>query len=327
MTTPHPSRRQVLGAIGAAVAASTIGTAGAQQRNDTMTIIVPFGPGGATDIVARMVATQLQTRLGHPVIVDYKPGANGVVALAYLKRQAPDGKTLMIVPGVYSSAPATNPKINNYNPATDYTPIARMVNTAAALAASSKFAPKTLDDILAYAKANPGKVKVGTTGIGANDHLIPFRMARRIGTEFNFIHYKGSAPAIQDLMSGEIDIKIDSVASLKAALDSGRVRHVAMVNAGGTSITPQSKSIAETLPGIGIASYFGMIGPAGMAPQMVEQLRREIISIVKMEELQPRFRQLAIDVAPMGPAEFSAYMTNHYKETVEVVKEAGIKLE
>lgn len=319
-----PSRRRHLRTLAGLAAAGVAAPLFAQGR--TTTIVVPFGPGGATDITARMLAEHLPGKIGNPVIVDYKPGANTAIAMAHVRSKAPDGTTLLIVPGVFSSSPATNPKVNNYDPAKDFTPIARLVNTTAVLCASSKFAPNTLDEIMAYAKSKPGILKVGTTGMGANDHLIPFRMARRVGTEVNFIHYKGAAPAIQDLMSGEIDVKIDSVASFRAALETGRVKPICMINAGGQSITPSQKSLQEQM-GIGIHSYFGMVGPVGMPPPLVDRLSKALQEIVQMQELQPRWQQLGIEIAPLGPAEFAAYMTAHLNETRQVVKEANLPLE
>lgn len=323
----HPtlaSRRHHLRTLAGLAAAGVAAPLFAQQR--TTTIIVPFGPGGATDITARMLAEHLPAKIGNPVIVDYKPGANTAIAMGYVRTKAPDGGTLLIVPGAFSSSPATNPKVNNYDPVKDFSPIARLVNTAAVLCASSKFAPSTLDEVMAYAKAKPGMLKVATTGMGANDHLIPFRMARRAGTEVNFIHYKGSAPAIQDLMAGEVDVKIDSVASFRAALDTGRIKPVCMINAGGQSITPQQKSLQEQM-GIAIHSYFGMVGPGGMPAPLVERLSTAMLEIIQLPQLQPRFQQLGMDLAPLGPAEFAAYMTAHLKETREVVKEANLPLE
>ncbi|RYG24161.1 MAG: hypothetical protein EON93_23275, partial [Burkholderiales bacterium] len=180
--------------------------------------------------------------------------------------------------------------------------------------------------VMAYAKAKPGELKVGTTGMGANDHLIPFRMARKVGTEMNFIHYKGSANAIQDLMSGEIDMKIDSIASFRAALDTGRIKPVCMINAGGQTLTPSQKSLQEQM-GITIHSYFGMVGPMGMPPALTQRLSTALLEIVQMQELQPRFQQLGIDIAPLGSSEFARYMTAHLNETREVVKEANLPLE
>jgi tripartite-type tricarboxylate transporter receptor subunit TctC len=318
------SRRQHLRSLAGMAAASLAAPVFAQSR--TTTIVVPFGPGGATDITARMMAEHLPGKIGNPVIVDYKPGANTAIAMAYVRNKAPDGTTLLIVPGAFSSSPATNPKVNNYDPAKDFSPIARLVNTAAVLCASSKSGLGTLDEIMAYAKAKPGMLKVGTTGMGANDHLIPFRMARRVGTDVNFIHYKGSAQAIQDLMSGEIDVKIDSVASFRAALETNRIKPVCMINAGGQTITPNQKSLQEAM-GITIHSYFGIVGPAGMPAPMVNSLSKALLEIVQMQELQPRFQQLGIDIAPLGPADFASYMTAHLNETRQVVKEANLPLE
>lgn len=186
---PDPRGARTCARSPASAASAVAAPLFAQGR--TTTIVVPFGPGGATDITARLLARHLPTRIGNPVIVEYKPGANTTIAIAHVRKQAPDGTTLFIVPGAFSSSPATNPKINNYNPATDFTPIARLVNTAAVLCAT-KFAPNSLDKVMAYAKAKPGMLKVGTTGMGANDHLIPFRMARKVGTNMQLHPLQGS---------------------------------------------------------------------------------------------------------------------------------------
>lgn len=319
------SRRKHLQTL-AGFAAAGLGAPLFAQGRGTTTIIVPFGTGGATDITARLIAQYLPERIGNPVVIDYKPGGNGAIAVAYLRTKPADGSTLLIVPGSFSSLPATNPKVNNYNPVSDFSPIARLVNTPVALFASAKFAPNTLDEVLAYAKANPGMLRVGNTGIGTNDHLIAFRMAKQIGTEFNFIQYKGSAPALQDLMSGEIDVRIDSVASARAPLETGRIKAICMLNAGGFTLTPGRKSVQEQM-GITIHSYFGMVGPAGMPAATVNSFSKAMTDIIQMPDLQPRLQQLYLDPAPLGPAEFAAYMTAHLNETRQVVKDAKLPLE
>ncbi len=319
------TRRQHLKTL-AGLAASAMAVP-ARSVPRTTTIIVPYGPGGSTDIICRMVAEHLPSRIGNQVVVDYKPGANASIGANFVRNKPPDGSFLLIVPGPFSSSPATNPRVNNYNPVTDFTPLARVVNTAVVLCGSTKFAPKTLEEVIAYARANPGQLKVGTTGIGANDHLVPFRVAQRTNTSFNFIHYKGAAQAIQDLMSGEIDVKIDSVASFKAALQTGRIRPICMINAGGHNLVPDQKAMNEQLPGIGIHSYVGFVGPAGMSRALVDKFSKAFVEIAQLEELKPRFRELGIDPAPLGPTDFAAYITSHLEETRQVVKDAKLPVD
>lgn len=313
--------RQVAGLSAVAVACPLM------AQGHVTTIIVPFGPGGASDVFARILAQHLQARIGSPVIVDFKPGGNTSIGSSFVRRQPPDGTTLLLVPRAFSSSPATNPKINNYNPVKDFTPIARLANTDVVLAASTKFAPNTLTEVISYVKAHPGEVRIGTTGVGANDHLMSFRLGQRIGAPFNIIHYKGAGAAIQDLMSGILDLKIDSVASYRGALDAGRVKPICMINADGASLVPGEKSLSEQLPGLSMASYFGVVGPADMEPALVDRLSKELIQIVQLDEVQPRWSQLGISVAPLGPAEFASFMTAHLKETHEVVRDLKLPLE
>ena len=301
--------------------------AAAQTGNVRTTIVVPYPPGGASDTLARLVAERLESKLGNPVMVDYRPGGNHAVANQYVNAQPADGKTLYLIATPFSTAPAANPAVHKYHPAKSFTPIARLTTNVAVLVANSNFPANDVPGLIAYAKANPGKVQFSTTGLGSLDHLLAWRVGKLANVDFNIVHYKGSAQAFQDLMGGQVDLKIDSYASAKPALDSGRAKLLAVADANPTPMFPGLKTIDSTLRGAYLQSYFGVVGPNGMAPDVAAKLSNVLAEIIRSDDMAPRLKQLNMDAAPLGPEAFGKFMSTSYEEVQQTIKDAGIKVE
>lgn len=303
------------------------GKSWSQVRGNVTTIVVPYPPGGASDMLARVIAEQLQKRINQAVIIENKPGGNHEIANYYVNSQPANGQTLYLIATPFSTAPAANPSVHKYHPADSFTPIARLTTNVTVLVASSKFPPKTVQEVIDYARAHPGKVQFATTGVGSLDHLLAFRIGKATGTDLNLVHYKGAAAAFQDLMGGQVDLKIDSYASAKPALDSGRAKLIALADPSPSLLLPNYKTISATIPGASLVSYFGMVGPRGMPPETASRLSGVLTEIIQSEAIAPRLKQLALEPSPLAPDAFRKFLTDCYTEVQATVKEADIKME
>lgn len=292
-----------------------------------VTIVVPFAPGGATDIVARLLSEKLAPRLGQPVVVSNKPGGTGAVANTFVRAQPADGYTLYLVTSPFSTAPATQPSVHNYEPARDFTPIAQIATILPVLVASNKAPGSTLREIVAYAKKNPGKVTVATTGIGSSDHLAAAKFAHMAGIELAYVPYKGAGLALQDLLSGVVDLKMDAFASSKPLIEAGQIRGLGMGTLTRSAIVPDIPTISEVVPGYELPSYVGLLGPAGLPATVINRLQTELAAVMKMPDVAEKFKGMGLEPTLTSPADFGAYLTAHVKSQRELVRDMGIKIE
>lgn len=309
---PTLPRRRLLAACASALLAAPFAShADDSWPSRPITIVVPFSPGGATDVVARTVANHLSKRLGQTVIVENKPGAGGAIASQYIRRQPADGYTLYHVATPFSTAPVTNPSVHNYDPVKDFTPIARTSTVLSILAANSRLPANNMAELIAYAKANPGKVRIATTGVGSSDHIAPLRIEKLTGVEFLYVHYKGSAQGVQDLLAGEVDLKYDAYSSVRAQIDAGRLKGLALGMEKRSTLLPDMPIIAETIPGFMTRSYTGLLGPAGMPEAIVNRLNKEVNAILALPEVSKELGLLGLEPASESPREFAEYLQGH----------------
>lgn len=312
--------------IATALACAALGAVAAEPEWPArpITIIVPFSPGGATDVVARTVAVELSKRLGQPVIVDNKPGAGGVIAADLVRRQVPDGYTLFHVATPFSTAPVTNPGIHKYDPVVDFTPIARTSTVLSILAVRSALPFNNIAELIAYARANPGKVSLATTGVGSSDHIAPLRMEKLTGTKFLYVHYKGSAQGVQDLLSGVVDMKYDAYSSVRPHIESGKLKGLALGMEKRSTLLPNMPIIAETIPGFVTRSYTGLVGPAGMPHDVVLRLNREVNAILAIPEVREKLGNLGLEPAQETPQQFVTYLKEHADFQREAIRSTGV---
>ncbi|RYG34332.1 MAG: tripartite tricarboxylate transporter substrate binding protein [Burkholderiales bacterium] len=292
-----------------------------------VTIVVPFAPGGATDIVARLLSDKLAPRLGQAVVVANKPGGTGAVANTFVRSQQPDGYTLYLVTSPFSTAPATQPSVHSYEPARDFTPIAQISTILPVLVASTKAPGQNMTDLVAYARRNPGKVTVATTGIGSSDHLAVAKLARMAGIEFEYIPYKGAGPALQDLLSGVVDLKMDAFASSKPLIEAGQIRALGMGTLKRSSMVPDIPTLSESVKGYELPSYVGLLGPAGLPAEVLNRLQAELAVVMKMPDVSEKLKLLGLEPTFTSPAEFGAYLTAHVRAQRELIRDLGIKIE
>lgn len=291
-------------------------------------LIVPFPAGGGVDYIGRIMGKGLSERLGQQVPVDNRPGANGILALEHLKSAPPDGYTIAAV----SAGPlAVNPFIYKKLPhdtLKDFTHIANMVNFPLLLVSHPSLPVKNVKELIALAKARPGEISYASPGAGNSSHLANELFNAMAKVNILHVPYKGMAPAIVSVVSGEGQILFASIPSILGHVRAGRVNALGVGNAKRVPSLPDFPTVSESgLPGFEAYAWAGMIGPANMPRDIVLRLSKEIIAILNQKDVIDRMLADGTVPTPSGPDEFVAYMKSELKKWGEVVKLAGIKPE
>ncbi len=291
-------------------------------------MIVPFPAGGGVDFIGRIVGQKLTERLGQQVAIDNRAGANGIVGLEALKTSAPDGYTiaaasagpLAVNPFIYAKLP--------YDTLRDFTHIANMVNFPLLLVAHPSLPVKNVKELIAISRARPGQVTYSSPGAGNSAHLAAELFNAMAKTKILHIPYKGTAPAVIAVLSGEAQLTYSSIPTILPHVRSGRVRAIGVGNAQRVPSLPEFPTIAESgLPGYEAYAWGGMIGPANMPAPIVQRLSKEINEILKQKDVTDRMLAEGTVPTPSGPDEFTAYIRSELKKWGDVVKMAGIKAE
>jgi tripartite-type tricarboxylate transporter receptor subunit TctC len=291
-------------------------------------LIVPFPPGGGVDFIGRIVGQKLGDRLNQQVIIDNRAGANGIVGLDALKASPPDGYTIAAA----SAGPLTvNPFIYtklSYDPIRDFTHISNMVNFPLLLVSHTSLPARNVKELIALARARPGEITYSSPGSGNSGHLAAELFNSMAKVKIVHVPYKGTAPAVLSVLSGEAQLTYSSIPTILPHVRSGRVRALGIGNAARLSTLPDVPTIAEAgLPGYEAYAWGGMIGPANMPRDVVQRLNREIVAILKMKDVSDRMLAEGTVPTPSTPEEFTAYMHSELKKWGDVVKMANIKAE
>ena len=291
-------------------------------------LIVPFPPGGGVDFIGRIVGQKLSERLGQQVAIDNRAGANGIVGLEALKAAPPDGYTIAAA----SAGPLTvNPFIYvklPYDTLRDFTHIANMVNFPLLLVSHPSLPVRNVKELIALALKSPGQVTYSHPGVGNSGHLAGELFNSLAKVKILGIPYKGTAPAVVAVLSGEAHLTYSSIPTILPHVKSGRVRALGIGNAQRIPSLPEFPTIAEMgLPGYEAYAWGGMIGPANMPQAVVQRLSREIVEILKQKDVTDRMYAEGTVPTPSGPDEFTAYIKSELKKWGDVVKLAGIKPE
>ena len=241
---------------------------------------MPFAPGGAADLMARVIAEPLAKRLGQPIVIENKPGAGATIGADAVAKAAPDGYTLLwTTPGPQITNPFLMDKLP-YDAFKDFTPIATVLTAVNVLVVTPSLPVKSVAELIAYAKANPGKINFSSAGVGSSQHLSGELFKIMAGIEITHVPYRGSAPALQDLLSGNIQMSIDTIVVQLPHIQSGGVRGLAVATLDRNSALPDLPPIADTLPGFDLTLINYINGPAGLPASIVERLHREINAVL-----------------------------------------------
>ena len=315
--------------LAAALLAVIAGSAGAQTYpNKAIRIIVPYAAGGTSDILARQIGPKLTEAWGQPVLVDNRPGANGNVGAEFVAKSAPDGYTLLLTDlgGLVISA-SVYPKLP-FNPSKDYSPVVMVSYSPHVLAVNPDVQVKDVKELVAMAKAHPGKLNFAISGIGGAPHLAGIEFAQRMGIDWTYIPYKGGADAITGVVGRQAHVLFNGMLATWPHVTGGRLRALAISAAQRVPGAPDTPTVAEQgLPGFETGSYQGVIGPAGMPRETVTKLNAELVKVLNSAEMKERFAKQGTEVRTGTPENLGSWMTTEQAKWAKVVKESGAKFE
>lgn len=318
--------KQVLAGCALALAA-TLAQAADNYPSKPVRIVVPFAPGGATDIMSRLVAERLTAKIGQPVIVENKPGGGTMIASDYVARAEPDGYTLLMAASSLGIAPSIYAKVN-YDPIKDFAPVSQVASVVHVLEVHPSVPAKTVGELIAYLKANPGKVSYGSVGAGSSTHLEAELFNSMAGVQMAHIPYKGSAPALNDLVAGRIQVMFDAWASSGPFVKDGRLRALAVTTAQPSASVPELATMsASGLPGYSAMPWLGLVAPAGTPKPVIDTLYRAVAEIVKEPAVKTKFSDLGLDIIGSDPQAFGAFIKQDIATWAKVARDANIRLE
>ena len=291
-------------------------------------LIVPFPPGGGNDIVARAMTQQLGPDLGQPVVVDNRPGAGGSVGAELAARAPADGYTLFLA-GVGSHA--VNPNFHRnlpYDPIKDFAPISLVASAPSVLVVNPAVPARTLAEFTAYARANPGKLNYASNGNGSAAQLAAVLYETMADVRMVHVPYKGIAPAMTDLLSGEVQLMFGTVVALVPHIQSGKLRAIAVTSRKRSALLPNVPTLAESgLPEYEAGSWYGILAPAGTPREVIDKLHGGIVRALKQPEVAKRLAAEGAEVIGSTPDEFGAHIKAEVARVASVVRAAGIRVE
>ena len=322
----HPikatGRRPLL--LAALACALLCGPAQAAYPERTLRIVVPFAPGGGTDLIARTVAEGMARELGQAVIVDNKPGAGTVIGTDFVAKSAPDGYTLVMATFAHAVNPALQPRLP-YNHDKAFAPVALIGRSPNLLVVRSDKPFKTARDIVSFAQANPGKLSYGSYGNGTSAHLAGELFKNLARVNLTHIPYKGSSPAITDLLGGQIDVMFTTVASVAQHIEGGRLRALAVTSATRSPAWPNTPTLAESgVPGYVAESWYGLYAPAGTPAEAIRRLNAAVKVAVQSEAFRKRIQEEGLITSAGAPEELERYVRTEEARWRKLVQDARI---
>jgi tripartite-type tricarboxylate transporter receptor subunit TctC len=286
--------------------------------------VVPFPPGGGTDILARALGQKLSEAWGVPVVMDNRGGANGTIGTAIVAKAAPDGHTLLIVPSGF----AVNPSIYKnlpYDSLQDLAPVTQLAASPLILSVHPSFPPKSVKELIAFLKARPNDVNYGSSGNGSPPHIATELFKYMTGTKMTHIPYKGAGPASIDLIAGQIPIYFMNALQAVPHIKSGRLRGLGVTTAKRFKAMPELPTIAEAgVPGYDMSNWYGLLVPGGTPQSSITKLHTEIARILNLPEIRGRLEKQGADVIASTPDEFMAFLKREMEKDAKIVKAAGM---
>ncbi|WP_284335908.1 Bug family tripartite tricarboxylate transporter substrate binding protein [Comamonas sp. NoAH] len=315
------SLRVIAGAISLAAATASFAQ---DYPSAPITMVVPFAAGSGTDAVARVVATKLGERLKQPVIVENKAGASAQIGAGLVAKAKPDGYTLFMTTNTSHSANPWLIKNLKYDPIKDFTPVARIGELPFALAVHPSVPAQTLQELIAYAQANPDKLSYGTPNSTSLVASETFKFLTK--TRITAVPYKSSPQALTDLVGNQIQIYVADLGSSWSMLKTDRVRTLAVTAAKGSTLLPNVPAMATALPGFDITSWNGIFGPAGMPKEVVERLNAALQDLLKQQEVKDQLAQVGFEVWPTAtPEEFARYVQDQLNNWGRLIQQSKIE--
>jgi tripartite-type tricarboxylate transporter receptor subunit TctC len=316
---------KTLSVFSAVLAAVVFPAAAADWPARPVHLVVPYAPGGPVDVSARLIAAPLQKALGQPVIIDNKPGAGGNIGADFVAKSSPDGHTLVmgaiathaINPALYRNFP--------YDPVRDFVPVALVVQVPNVLVVNNDVPARSVQELISYLKKEPGKAAFASGSTGSTGHLAGELFKQITGTEMTHVPYKGSAPAMLDLLAGRVQLMFDNLASALPNIRAGKVRALAVTTRARTSFQKDLPTMEEAgVPGFDLTTWWGVMAPARTPPDVVDRLAREIQVALELPEVKEKLRAMGSETPSVrSPAEFTAFVAREAKIYGELVKRSG----
>jgi tripartite-type tricarboxylate transporter receptor subunit TctC len=290
-------------------------------------MVAPFPPGGAADIMARALADKLSPRLGQTVVVDNRPGAGTMLASDIVARAPADGYTILLAASSLGTAPLIFDK-PNYDAIKSFAPITQVASVVHVLEVNPSLPVKNVAELIDYLKTNPGKVNYGSTGIGTSTHLEAELFKSMAGVSMAHIPYKGSTPALTDLLGGQLGVMIDALGSSVPFIKDGKLRALAVTTAKRSPSIPELPTVAESgLPGYEAMPWLGFVAPAGTPQPVIDRLYRETAEVLKDPDLREKFKGWGFDIIGNMPDEFKVFLRKDIDQWARVIGTAKIKAE
>jgi tripartite-type tricarboxylate transporter receptor subunit TctC len=324
----HLPRRRFLHLAAAAAAFPTVWRAAMAQTYPARPLrwVVGFPPGGGADIVSRIMAPWLAERLGQPVVIENKPGASSNISVQAVVAAPPDGYTLLFVP----ASAAVNVTLFDSLPfdlLRDIAPVSGLIDFPLVMVANPSLPARTVGELIAYAKANPGKINIGSFGTGSTSHVAGELFKMMTGVNMIHVPYRGGAPMVADLIGGQVQVAIDVLTGSIAHIQAGTLRALAMAGKTRSDVLPDVPTIGETVPLYVANSWCGIGVPRGTPSEIIDRLNREINAGLRDPVVKARLAQVATTPIFFTPAEFGAYMASEIEKWGKVVRTAGVRPE
>src|SRR5258707_9713551 len=298
---------RMIAAVVAMVTAGGVASAQSSFPSKPVHIFVPYAAGGGVDILARTLGDVVSRQWGQTVVIESRPGAGGVVASQALVASPPDGYTLIVVASGHATNPFLYPKIP-YDTFKDFTPISLLASSPNILLVRADSPFKTLGDMIAQARAKPGSLSFGHAGTGTSTHLAGELLKNLAHVDLNAIPYKGGAPSINDLMGGQIPMSFNNGPESVGQIQAGTLRALAVTTASRAPLLPDVPSVAEAVPGYDTEVWWGLLGPAGMPPELIAKLSHDFVAALNTEPVKERLAKLG--ASPIGPAPAAVHAQN-----------------
>jgi tripartite-type tricarboxylate transporter receptor subunit TctC len=324
-----PTPRQLLNALTAALCfvVSLAPPVQAQKFPDhAIKFVVPFPPGGGNDILARSIHQKLAEQLGQPVVVDNRPGAGGNIGTDFVAKSAPDGYTILIASNQVTINPALGQKLP-FDIEKDFAPVALIASVPMLLAVHPSVGANNLTEFIAAVKANPARFNHSTPGTGTPQHLAFEVFNHMAGIGVTHVPYKGTGPAIADLLGGQVQAAFATLASIEQHVKAGKVRALAVATPKRSQILPAIPSVAETIPGYDVALWYSILAPAGTPTDVVVRLNGALVKVMALPEIRDNLVSRGFEPLHSAPAELAATIRRDLGKWDKFIRESGLKVE
>jgi tripartite-type tricarboxylate transporter receptor subunit TctC len=299
----------------------------AWQPKANVKVIVPFAAGGATDVLARIVGERLAQVWGHPVIIENISGATGAVGAAQVARATPDGLTLLVGTGSVNSALPSVKSDLNFDTLRDFKAVSLLATFPNVLVVSPSFPAKTVPELIAVLKARKGGINFASSGFGSSIHLAGELFKLQTGTEMTHVPYRGSAPALTDLLAGHVDLMFDNLTNVMPHIEDGKIKALGVAGAKRTPYLPDVPAISEFVPNFEATTWVGFLAPAKTPDDIVQQIAMDCAEVLRDPAIIDRIKKLAAEPVGGTPAQFATFLKADVERWKKVVKDANLKVE